>query len=47
MAQNQNFVVVVRIWRMIRVNMKHNPTKFEEETQRWQPGTVAPSGGPR
>ena len=29
------------------MGVKYNHTKFEQETQRWQPGTEFASGGPR
>ena len=51
MGQNQNSVVVLRIqvnfWWMIPMGVKYNHTKFEQETQRWRPGTGFASGGPR
>ena len=51
MAKNQMSVVVLRIrvkfrW-MIPMGVKYNHTKFEQETQRWRPGTGFASGGPR
>ena len=49
MGKNQNSVVVLQIrlkfWWMIPVGVKYNHTKFEEETQRWRPGTRFASGG--
>ena len=51
MAKNQNSVVVLQIrlkfWWMIPMGVKHNHTKFEQETQRWRPGKGFPSGGPQ
>ena len=51
MAKNQNSVVVLRIrvkfWCMIPMGVKYNQTKFEQETQRWRPGTGFASGGPQ
>ena len=51
MGKNQNSVVVLRIrlkfWWMIPMGVKYNHTKFEQETQRWRPGTGFASGGPR
>ena len=51
MGQNQNSVVVLRIrvkfWWMIPMGVKYNHTKFEQETQRWRPGTGFASGGPQ
>ena len=51
MGQNQNSVVVlqirVKLWWMIPMGVKYNHTKFEQETQRWQPGTAFASGGPQ
>ena len=50
MGKNQNSVVVLRIrlkfWWMIPMGVKYNHTKFEQETQRWRPGTGFASGGP-
>ena len=50
MAKSQNSVVVLWIrlkfrW-MIPIGVKYNHTKFEQETQRWRPGTGFASGGP-
>ena len=50
MGKNQNSVVVVRIrpkfWWMIPMGVKYNHTKYEQETQRWRPGTgFATRGG--
>ena len=43
MGKNQNSVVVLWIWLkfwwMIPMGVKYNHTKFEQETQRWRPGT--------
>ena len=43
MAKNHNSVVELRIqvkfWWMIPMGVKYNHTKFEQETQRWRPGT--------
>ena len=51
MGGNQNSVVVLRIrlkfWWMIPMGVKYNHTKFEQETQRWRPGTRFTSGRPR
>ena len=51
MGKNQNSVVVLQIpvkfWWMIPMDVKYNHTKFEQETQRWRPGTGFASGGPR
>ena len=51
MGGNQNSVVVLRIrlkfWYMIPMGVKYNHTEFEQETQRWRPGTRFASGGPR
>ena len=51
MAKNHNSVVVLQIrvkfWWMIPMGVKYNHTKFEQETQRWRPGTGFASGGPR
>ena len=51
MGKNQNSVVVLRIWLkfwwMIPMGVRDNHTKFEQETQRWRPGTVVASGGHR
>ena len=50
MGKNQNSVVVLLIWSqfwwMIPMGVKYNHTKFEQETQWWQPGTGVASGGP-
>ena len=50
MGKNQNSVVVLQIqvkfgW-MIPMGVKYNHIKFEQETQRWRPGTEFASGGP-
>ena len=51
MGQNQNSVVVlwipVKFWWMIPMGVKYNHTKFEQETQRWRPGTGFASGTPQ
>ena len=51
MGKNQNSIVVLRIWLkfrcMIPMGVKYNHTKYEQETQRWRPGTVVASGGPQ
>ena len=51
MGKNQNSVVVLQIrmnfWWMIPMGVKYNHTKFEQETQRWRPGTAVASGGPQ
>ena len=51
MGKNQNSVVVLRIrlkfWWMMTMGVKYNHTKFEQETQRWRPGTGFASGGPK
>ena len=51
MAKTQNSVVVLQIrvkfWWMIPMGVKYNHTKFEQETQRWRPGTGFASGGPQ
>ena len=50
MGKNQTSVVVLQIqvkflW-VIPMGVKYNHTKFEQETQRWRPGTGFASGGP-
>ena len=51
MGKNQISVVVLQIrvkfWWMIPMGVKYNHTKFEQETQRWRPGTGFASGGPQ
>ena len=51
MGKNQNSIVVlhirVKFWWMIPMGVKYNHTKFEQETQRWRPGTGFASGGPQ
>ena len=51
MGKNQNSVVVLQIQvkfcRMIPMGVKYNHTKFEQETQRWRPGTGFASGRPQ
>ena len=51
MGKNQTSVVVLQIrlkfsWMIFR-GVKYNHTKFEQETQRWRPGTGFASGGPQ
>ena len=53
MGKNQDSVAVLQIrvkfWWMIPMGVKYtqNHTKFEQETQRWRPGTGFASGGPQ
>ena len=51
MGKNQNSVVALWIWLkfwcMIPMGVRDNHTKFEQETQRWRPGTAVASGGPQ
>ena len=51
MGKNQNSVVVLwirlKFWCMIPMGVKYNHTKFEQDSQRWQPGTGFASGKPR
>ena len=51
MGKNQNSVAVLRVrlkfWWMIPMGVKYNHTKFEQETQRWRPGTGFASDGPQ
>ena len=51
MGKNGNSVVVLEIpmkfWWMIPMGVNYNRTKFEQETQRWRPGTGFASGGPQ
>ena len=51
MGKNQNSVVVLQIrikfWWMIPMGPKYNHTKFEQDTQRWRPGTGFTSAGPQ
>ena len=51
MGKNQISVVVLQIWVifwwMIPMGVKYNHTKFEQETQRWRPGTGFASGRPQ
>ena len=51
MGKNQISVVVlhirVKFWCMIPMGVKYNHTKFEQETQRWRPGTGFASGRPQ
>ena len=37
----------LKLWWMIPMGVKYKHTTFEQETQRWRPGTVVASGGPR
>ena len=49
MGKNQISIVVLWIWLkfwwMIPMGVRDNHTKYEQETQRWRPGTVVASGG--
>ena len=51
MGKNQNSVVVLHIrlkfWWMIPMGVRDNHTKYEQETERWRPGTGFASGGPQ
>ena len=51
MGKNQISVVALQIrvkfGCMIPMGVKYNHTKFEQETQRWRPGTGFASGGPQ
>ena len=51
MGKNQISVVVLQIqvkfWWMIPMGVKYNHTKFEQDTQRWRPGTGFASGRPQ
>ena len=51
MAKNQISAVVLQIrlkfWCMIPMGVKYNHTKFEQENQRWRPGTGFTSGRPQ
>ena len=51
MGKNHNPVVVLcirlKFWWMIPMGVKYNHTKFEQETQRWRPGTAVAAGGPQ
>ena len=51
MGKNQNSGVELHIrpkfWWMIPMGVKYNHTKFEQETQRWRPGTGFASGAPQ
>ena len=38
--------IQLKFWWMIPMGAKYNYTKFEQETQRWRPGTGFVSGGP-
>ena len=48
MGKNQNSVLVlwipIEFWWMIPMGVKYNHTKFEQETQRWRPGTGLAGG---
>ena len=48
MGKNQNSIAVLWIslkcWLMIPMGVKDNHTKYEQETQRWRPGTDVASG---
>ena len=50
-GKNQISVVVLQIrvkfWCMIPMGVMYNHTKFEQETQRWRPGTEFASGRPQ
>ena len=50
MSNNHNSVVVLPIrlnfWWMVPMGVKYIHTTFEQETQRWRPGTGFASGGP-
>ena len=50
MGKNENSIVVLRIqlkfWWMTTMGVKYNHTKFDQETQRWWPGTGFASGRP-
>ena len=51
MGKNQISVVVLWIWLkfwcMIPMGVKYNHTKFEQETERWRPGTGFAMGRPQ
>ena len=51
MGKNYNSVAVpqiqVKIWWMVPMSVKYKRTKFEQETQRWWPGTGFASGKSR
>ena len=51
MGKKQNSAVVLQIWLkfwwMIPMGVRDNHTNFEQETQRWRPGTAVAGGGPR
>ena len=50
MGKNHSSVMVLRIqpkfWWMLPMRVRDNHTKYERETQRWRPGTVASAGPP-
>ena len=50
MGENQNSVVVLRIWPkfwwMLPKGVRDNHTKYERETQWWRPGTGVASARP-
>ena len=50
MGKNHSSVVVLRIrqkfWWMLPMGVRDNHTKYEQETQRWRPGTGVASAGP-
>ena len=51
MGKNQTSVLGLQLrmkfWWTIAMAVKYNHTKFERQTQQWQPGTVVASGGPQ
>ena len=51
MGKDQTSVMVLQIrvkfWCMIPMGVKYSHTKFEQESQRWRPGTGFASGGPQ
>ena len=50
MGKNHSSIMVLRIrpkfWWMLPMGVRDNHTKYELETQRWQPGTGVVSAGP-
>ena len=50
MGENHISVVVLRIWPkfwwLVPMDVRDNHTKYEQETQRWRPGTGVASAGP-
>ena len=50
MGKNHSSVVVLRIqpkfWWMLPMGVRDNHTQYEQETQRWRPGTGVASAGP-